>query len=72
MAEAKEKLGFFARAGKYFRDFKGEMKKISWPTRQQVVHNTLIVIAAIVLCGIVIWGLDWVFGQLIQLVLNLK
>ncbi len=62
MAEAikdskKRKLGF----GKFFKEVKSEIKKIVWPAKQQVIKNTMIVIAAVVVIGLVIWVLDLIF-----------
>ncbi|MCI9268987.1 MAG: preprotein translocase subunit SecE, partial [Lawsonibacter sp.] len=45
------KPGFFARAGKWFRDMKSELKKVQWPTRKQTINNTLIVIACVIVVG---------------------
>ena len=47
---------------KYFKEVKSEMKKVVWPSKKQVIKNTLIVIAAVVLIGVVIWALDLLFS----------
>ena len=63
MAEAtapKKKSG--NKIARYFKELKSEMKKVVWPSKKQIIKNTLIVIAAVVLIGIVIWILDAVFG----------
>lgn len=64
--KAENKPGFFARAGhtvsKWFRDFKSECKKIVWPTRKQVINNTLVVIAVAIVVSILIYVLDVSFG----------
>jgi len=61
MAEAKKK-NWFARAWgavcRYFRELKSELKKVVWPTPKQVVKNTLIVLAAVLIVGIFIWVFD--------------
>lgn len=60
MAEINEKK----KANKIFRFFKevkSEMKKVVWPTRKQIINNTLIVFAAVVVIGVFIWVLDLVF-----------
>ena len=51
MADKKEKVGFFGSIknffkglGKRFKDIKSEMKKIVWPTKSQVINNTIVVI----------------------------
>ena len=49
---------------------KSECRKIVWPTRQQTVNNTLVVIACVIMVGIFIWVLDIVFGFGVQTLLN--
>lgn len=56
-----KKPSFFARVSKWTRDLKSETKKIVWPTKDQVLNNTMVVIAAIFIVGIFIWVLDFVF-----------
>ena len=75
MADKKEKVGFFGSIknffkgiGKRFKDIKSEMKKIVWPTKSQVVNNTLIVIAVSLIAAVLIFGLDTVFGLVLQLI----
>ncbi len=46
---------------KFFKEVKSEMKKVVWPSRKQLVNNTLIVIAVVVLIGIVIAIFDTIF-----------
>ena len=61
MAEAVKKAdkpGFFKRIAKFFRDMKGEVKKVVWPSRKQVLNHTLVVIGFVVLAAIIIGGLD--------------
>ena len=59
-----EKVGnFFVKIGKaiakFFKDLKGETKKIVWPGRHMVIKSTGIVLAAILVIGAVIWLLDF-------------
>ena len=53
-----EKLGFFARIKKWFRDMKSELKKVVWPTPKQTAKNTGIALVVIIICAIVLWGFD--------------
>lgn len=57
---AKSKNPFKAIA-KFFRESKSEMKKVVWPTRKQVAKNSLVVVAAVLIVGIIIWVLDLIF-----------
>ena len=63
MAEAKKK-NWFARAWgaicRYFRELRSELKKVVWPTPKQVLKNTLIVLACVVVVGVFIWLFDFV------------
>ncbi|MGI6031724.1 MAG: preprotein translocase subunit SecE [Eubacteriales bacterium] len=70
MAEAKEKLGMFQRMKKFFRDFKSEMKKVTWSSKEQVLHNTWVVLVVILAMGVVVWALDWLFGTGMQWILS--
>ena len=63
MAEAKKK-NLFARAWggicRYFRELRSELKKVVWPTPQQVLKNTLVVAACVLCVGVFIWLFDFV------------
>ncbi|MEG0913524.1 MAG: preprotein translocase subunit SecE [Oscillospiraceae bacterium] len=67
-AKAK-KPSAFSRMGKYFRDVWGEFKKIVWPSRKQIINNTIIVLVTCIAFAVVIWGLDVLFAWLRGLVL---
>ena len=61
MAEKVKKENIFRRIGKFFKSTKSEFKKVTWPTKKQLLNNTMIVIAALVLIGLIIFGLDTLF-----------
>ena len=44
---------------KYFKDLKGETKKIVWPGAKLVLKNTGIVLAVVLVVGIAIWAIDF-------------
>ena len=75
MAEAK-KANWFVRAWggicRYFRELRSELKKVVWPTPQQVLKNTLIVLACVVVVGVFIWLFDIVGDLLIKALISLK
>ena len=79
MAEVKKANWFkrtFGAIAKYFRELRSELKKVVWPTPKQVVKNTLIVLACVLIIGVFIWIFDFVasrgIGALIDLVSGLK
>ena len=63
MAEAKKANWFsrtFGKVAKYFRELRSELKKVVWPTPQQVLKNALIVVCCVIAVGIFIWLFDFV------------
>ena len=66
MADEK-KVSFAAKISRFFKDLKGEMKKIVWPGKKQIINNTGIVIAAVVVCSLVVGGFDYLLNLLIGL-----
>ncbi|MGX8774914.1 MAG: preprotein translocase subunit SecE [Bacillota bacterium] len=66
----KKKPGFFAKLGKYFRDAKGEFKKIVWPSRKQIWNNVAVVLVMVLIFAIATWGLDLLFAFLRDLLLK--
>lgn len=68
-APAKEKLSFpkkfvlffknlGLRMGGSFKDMYSELKKVTWPTRKEMINYTLVVLAFMLVMGVVIGLLD--------------
>ena len=43
----------------YLREVQGEMKKVVWPTRPEVINSSMVVVIAILLMGSLIFVFDW-------------
>ncbi len=65
-----KKPNVFARIGNFFKEVKAELKKVVWPNFAKIKQNTLIVIIYVLVIGVVIWGLDMLFGWGMQLFIN--
>ena len=63
--------GLGTRMAKYFRDTKGEFKKIVWPTFPTVLRNTGVVLALCVVLGVIICLVEFGLGALVDLMLSL-
>ncbi len=61
------KPNIFTRMVNYFKEVKAEMKKVVWPTLSKIRLNTITVIVYVVIVGLVICGLDWLFTWLMSL-----
>jgi preprotein translocase subunit SecE len=47
-----------------------EIRKVVWPTRQETVQTTMIVVVFVFLVALLLWGLDSFFGWLVSLAIT--
>ena len=64
MADEKAKVSFGEKVKKFFRDYKSEFKKISWPAFHDTVKKTIMVIIAVIVISLCIFLVDSGFGLL--------
>jgi len=68
-------LGFFTTKGQqvyvFANESKNELQKVIWPTRQETVQTTSIVMIMVVITGFLLWGVDvgmmWIIGKITHL-----
>ncbi len=53
---------------KFFKETKAELKKVSWPNKQQLLHNTLIIVVFIAIATVILSVLDIGFSQAFSLI----
>ena len=58
--------GFFSKIITFLKEVKLEMKKVNWPTRENVIRYTLIVIAGSLVVAIFLGGLDFGFTSILN------
>lgn len=59
---AEEKKGnIFKRIGRFFKDVKAELKKVTWPTKNQAVKNTVVVLIFLIVIGLFVFLIDLLF-----------
>ncbi len=68
MAAAKE--GIVKRTGKFFREVKSEMRKVTWPTKSDLTTYTVVVFVSVIIVSGFIWITDTILYKLISLVLR--
>jgi preprotein translocase subunit SecE len=49
-----------------YRDVLSEMKKVTWPSRNEVVGTTVVVLVATVVFAVYLWGCDILFYKGIE------
>ena len=71
-APAKEKKkNIFVRIKNYFKDLFSEIKKITWPTPKQILKSSIIVLVVVIVCALLLGGLNWLLAWLYGEFINL-
>ena len=76
------KPGFFSRAAAWckalpgritaaFKNMAAELKKVAWPSREDLINYSLVVVAFVVVLSIVVGVLDTASSALIRLLVQL-
>ncbi|MFT5484004.1 MAG: preprotein translocase subunit SecE [Halieaceae bacterium] len=47
-----------------------EIRKVVWPTRQEAIQTTMIVVVFVLVVAMILWGLDTLLGWLVSLIIG--
>ncbi len=56
---------------RFFRETIGELRKVSWPTRQEALNLTLVVLAVTASTSLFLGMLDYLFTRLFRFIISL-
>ena len=56
-------IEWWGRARAFLVDVRAEMRRVTWPTRAEVIATTWVVVLFSAVIGTYLWGLDLVLGQ---------
>lgn len=56
---------------KLTKEARVEIRKVVWPTRQEAVQTTLIVVVFVIVMALLLWGLDSLIGWLASKIIGL-
>lgn len=65
-APAKAKRGILSWRPRWFADIITELRKVVWPSRQDTVHLTVVVLIVAAIIGAALGGLDLGFAWLVE------
>ena len=55
---------------KYLRETRAEMRKVTWPTREEAINLTIIVLVVTIAMSLFLWTLDNIFSSLVGLIVG--
>ena len=59
-------LNIFSRVGNFFKEVRIEIKKVNWPTLNQTIRYTLIVIGVSIVTAVFLGGADKLFSEFLN------
>ncbi|MDX1952703.1 MAG: preprotein translocase subunit SecE [Verrucomicrobiota bacterium] len=62
------KQGYLVRIRNYFAETQEELKKCSWPSRQELTGSTVLVMVTIALLGVFTVGIDFILTSVMRLI----
>ncbi len=54
----------------FLKEVRDELKQVTWPTQNEVIRLTLLVITLSLVVGLFIGGLDFTFTKLVQMIIK--
>lgn len=55
---------------KFLKESREELKKVVWPSREEVLNSTIVVLVAVAIISVFLFGVDsvfeWLFDRLIE------
>lgn len=61
-----KKVRWYKRLGPFLKEVRAEVKKVTWPSRNEVYSTTIVVILATIFFGFYLYIMDLIFSYLIS------
>ena len=55
----------------FIRQVRQEVSKVTWPSRKETMITTVMVFVMVALASMFLMGVDWIFAELVQVVLGI-
>ena len=66
-----DKIRWYKKLGNFLKDVRAELKKVTWPSKNEVTSTTIVVIAATVFFGFYLFFMDVIFSWAITQIKSL-
>jgi len=63
-------MGFFKRAQEFMHEVLAEFRKVTWPSRQDLINSTVVVIAVTVVIAFFLGGVDIALARIVERILR--
>lgn len=69
-AKARSKSGDKKSIGQFLREVRIELRKVTWPTRKELMQSTVVVLVAVAIMAAYTFVLDTAFSRFVALVIS--
>ncbi len=52
------------------KESRSEIRRVVWPSNQETTQTTLVVLLMVVIFGLILWGLDSLFGYIVSTIIG--
>jgi len=52
----------------YLSEVRGEMKKVAWPPKQEIINSSIIVLIGLVVMTALVFGFDWLSVHIVDFI----
>ena len=70
-AQGNRFTNFFKGIGKSFKNMYHELKKVTWPTKKELLNYSVVVFVFLIVMGVIIGVIDTGAGALVNLIVKL-
>jgi preprotein translocase subunit SecE len=63
-------MDFLRRAQEFVREVVAEFRKVSWPSRQELINSTVVVIAVTVVVSLFLGAVDVALARIVERILR--
>jgi preprotein translocase subunit SecE len=58
-------FAFAERSSAFTREVRGEVRRVSWPTWDDLRRSTVVITIIVIILGIIIGVMDWIFSRIL-------
>jgi preprotein translocase subunit SecE len=63
-------MGMLRRVNEFVREVLAEFRKVTWPSRQELINSTVVVIAVTVVLAFFLGGVDVALARIVERILR--
>src|SRR5216684_3158719 len=68
--EGRDEMGYLKRAKEFVGEVLAEFRKVTWPSRQELINSTVVVIAVTVVVAFFLGGVDIVLARVVERIIR--